>query len=418
MRAKGLLVFVTTTLCSSFAVGSADAADVVTELELLRAFLEQPAQIAEAHAGDQLVLAAGAVAPWSPEPSFEARHEQNLGSTTAFRTNAVGGSVTLDISGKHTLLRKAGLRLMEGVGADVYHGYWILACDFRRGVFDVAYAEARLDTLQHRHDLLSDLVEIVEGLVAAGEVSPHDHARLRLQLSTHELEIGRAHSEMRAGHARLERRTGLNIGQIEMGTLPDLPEIGELRETVQSRHPGLKAVAERQAVAELNERAAKREMVPKIGLYGAYRVDSEPEVTAGSGFEAGVTIDLPWPGTNRPAVTAARAEQSVQKAEALQLRDELLSELEASYQRAQMAHDEKELQPPDLDGIWDASWTRYRAGEATVTELVDTLMSIEQQELLALDRSYEGRLAHLELSCAACVFFEPEIDGLMRETVE
>jgi hypothetical protein len=420
MRSKGLVLLAATTICSTLAPLRGEATEPdesMTELELLRAFLEQPAQIEEEKAGEQLILAAGAVAPWSPEPTFEVRHEQNFGSSTAFRTNAIGGSVTLDISGKHGLLRKASQRRAQGVGDDVYLGDWVLACGFRGAVLKAALAEARLDALQHRHDQLSDLVRIVRGLVVAGEVSRHDENRLQLQLATHNFELERAISERRASHAWLERRTGLHFGRIELAALLPPPEIGELREAL-SKHPGLTALGELEKAAKLDERAVRREAVPKLGIYGAYRMDSGPGLTPGSGFEAGASIGVPWPGMRRPEVMGARAEQAVHKADALQLRDELYSKLEASVHRIQADGEINAVPTPDLDEIWEASWSRYQAGEATVTELVDALISIEQQELSAMKRSFERRNAHLELSCTACVFFEPEIDNLMREPAE
>ena len=69
----------------------------------------------------------------------------------------------------------------------------------------------------------------------------------------------------------------------------------------------------------------------------------------------------------------------------------------------------------DLDRLWDASWGRYTAGEATITELVDSLMGIEEQELSAIDRSFERRHGALELACTSCRFFEDDVEDLLQE---
>jgi hypothetical protein len=152
-----------------------------------------------------------------------------------------------------------------------------------------------------------------------------------------------------------------------------------------------------------------------VGLYGAYRMDAEPGSPTGSGFEAGLSLDLPWPGEGRPDREAARAEQARQRAETERLGAQLRSGLHAAHARARAASEVLDETSPDLDRMWHASWARYQAGEATVTELVDSLMSIEEQELAVLQRAFAAREAGLDLACTAGFFTDPAIEALFEE---
>lgn len=409
----------TTTICSICAVAAAHAwepvAPAMTELDLLRAFLKQPAQTRAADAGDQLVKAAGTVEPWSLEPTFELRHEQGMGTATAFRTTAVGGSVALDVSGQQPLTRKAARHRAAGVQIGMLGERRASVCEFRSVVLDATHAHARLEVLQRRHDQLAGLAQTVDGLASAGEASTYDGDRLRLQLQTHALDLWRARTDWTASRGALENGAGVEVDQIALFDLPALPALAELRESTLSRHPGLTAAAEHEDAAVLAERAARRAAVPGLGLFGAYRMDAEPGATTVPGFEAGLSVDLPWPGEGRQDATAARAEQARQRATREQNRVALLARLDAAYQLVATADDVPASPPLDLDSMWDASWSRYTAGEGTVTELVDALMSIELQELSGLAQSFDRRRARLELSCLSCAFLEPEVEALIEE---
>jgi outer membrane protein TolC len=274
----------------------------------------------------------------------------------------------------------------------------------------------RLVILQRRHDQLASLVEIVAGLVAAGEVSGYDEDRLRLQLSTHALDLSLTRSEWKTSRITLQHLTGLPFDRIDLGPTSPIPDLQGLAGTAMAGHPRLQTAQEFEAAAELDERAAMRTAVPGFGLHGAYRVDSEADTAPGSGIEAGLSVDLPWPGEGRHEREQARAERAGQEAISARLSNELLYALEAAHERATASSEALDDSAPDLDRMWDASWARYQAGEATVTELVDSLMSIEEQEIAVLTRAFSARGAGLDLACTAGIFSEPEIEGLFEES--
>jgi outer membrane protein TolC len=416
LRTGALIV---TTICSNLlgvASAAAEPGDSVTELALIRAFLEQPAQAATETAGAHRVDAASATEPWTLDPSVELRHEQGLTPGSTFRTTAVGGSIALDVSGQRQLQRRAGARRAAGIEAEIDGDRRAAVCEVRWTILGASQARDRLVILQRRHDQLASLVEIVAGLVAAGEVSGYDEDRLRLQLSTHALDLSLASSEWKTSRITLQHRTGLRFDRIDLGTALPLPDLQILTGTAMANHPRLQTAQEFEAAAGLDERAAMRTVVPGFGLYGAYRVDSEADTAPGSGIEAGLSVDLPWPGEGRREREQARAEQAVQEATSARLTNELLYALEAAHERATAASRALDDAAPDLDRMWDATWARYQAGEATVTELVDSLMSIEEQELAVLTRAYSARGAGLDLACTAGVFTEPQIEGLFEES--
>ena len=417
MTKRRMGVWLTTTICSICIAGLARAdtpSSATTELALIEGFLGQPA-VAEAITADrERAAAAGTADPWSLDPSLELRHERSLGAATAFSTTAIGGGLGLDVSGRQHLRQRAADRRAAGAWADAAGAQRARLCSLRAAVLDAAWAQRRRHVLEHRHELLSGLLLTVTGLVDAGEVSSHDRDRFELQLLTHAHELERVLAEKVAAEAVVEQWTGAAPAWIELLAPPTLPPLDALLDDAVSQHPALEAARARADAAELETRAARRIAVPGLDLYGAYRVDAAPGATPGSGFEAGLSVDLPWPGEGRADVAAAEAERAGEVAEEARLRADLVARLEGAYARAAGDRGDPGAHGVDLDRLWDASWGRYTAGEATITELVDSLMGIEEQELSAIDRSFERRHAALELACTSCRFFEDEVEGMFE----
>ena len=418
MTKRWMGLWLTTTICSICAAGLAHAdtpSSATSERALIEGFLAQPA-VAEAVAAErERATAAGTAEPWSLEPSLELRHERSFGAATAFSTTAIGGGLGLDVSGRQHLRQRAANRRAEGAWADAAGAHRARLCDFRAAVLDAAWAQRRHHVLEHRHELLSDLLATVTGLVEAGKVSSHDRDRFELQLLTHAHELERVLADEVAAEAVVSRWTGAAPGWIELLPPPTLPPLDDVLDDAVSQHPALEAARARADAAELETRAARRAAVPGLDLYGAYRVDAAPGATPGSGFEAGLSVDLPWPGEGRADAAAAEAQRAGEVAEEARLRAELAARLEGAYARASGDRDDPGAHGMDLDRLWDASWGRYTAGEATITELVDSLMGIEEQELSAIDRSFERRHGALELACTSCRFFEDDVEDLLQE---
>ena len=418
MTKRWIGAWAATTFCSICIAGVANAdtpTSATSELALIEGFLVQPAVAEAITAGREHAAAAGTAEPWSLEPSLELRHERSYGAATAFSTTAIGGGLGLDVSGRQHLRQRAADHRAEGAWADAASAHRARLCGFRGGVLDAAWAQRRRHVLEHRHELLSGLLDTVAGLVDAGEVSSHDRDRFELQLQTHAHELERVLADEAAAEAVVTHWTGVMPGWIELLEPPTLLPLDELLDGTASVHPSLEAARARADAAELEARAARRASVPGLDLYGAYRVDAAPGVSSGSGFEAGLSVDLPWPGEGRADAATAEAERASEVAEEARLRTEIKARMEGAYARAAGDLGDPGAHGVDLDRLWDASWGRYQAGEASITELVDSLMGIEQQELSTIDRSFERRHAALELACTSCRFFEEEVERLLQE---
>ena len=383
----------------------------VNEEELVRAYLASDLMRTQRAAVRAKMKATRVIAPYLPHPELSVRREQSFGESTEFSATVVGASISLEINGRHGLGREAA-----GLEAAA-QGHWRMAqrraavCGLRRlvqrahaGQSAVALAaagQARLEAIAR------DLVRLVK----AGERAPFDLDRLRLQLEEHGRTLSGRQGQLSAILAELSALTGLKVHKVQAATLTEGSSTGGN----EVRLAGVLALdAEGQAEA-IRKTAAGRHWIPDIGIYGGYRVDQAPAGSAGHGYEAGLTLNLPFTDAGRVDRARAHARQGTLRARAATMQASRRVRMASLGARAVELRKALASGSLDLDKLGRDVTRRYLTGVSPMSALIDTLKALEQAALQRAAVQAELRAIALETACARGAFKEKAIEKMVLE---
>ena len=389
------------------------AQGVHTEEEIVRAYLASAPERQRLSTDRTRQSAAALTAPYPAHPELDLRREQSFGDT-AFATTVAGLSLSLEISGRHGLNQKAAALDAEALAHRGEARRRAAVCQLRRLTRQALARQQTVELLVGGQALLQALASNLEKLVAAGERAPFDLDRLRLQLAQHGLRLAGARARSEAALAELSALTGLRIKQIKEENAAGRTAAVKAKPAGGIPAP-LRALSSQARAEGLREKAAGRRWIPELGLYGGYRLDQAPGVDAGHGYEAGLTVSLPF--TNRGQVergqaaakrASARAAATTQKAS----RRARLAALQARAARLRQGLDAFRL---DLTLLTRSATRRYLSGEDTMSGLIDNLAALEQARLQRTDLRSRLRAAQLEFACVQGRFTNPALEKLILE---
>ena len=307
---------------------------------------------------------------------------------------------------------------------------WAPPLDGRRGprvdAAEAAESAARMELESERVDLRLALRAVYARWALAHEQ--------RQVLAAHLAQVQRIATQMRA-RARAGEESGLTARRFELasltvasqlaraeaeelesrgqalswrpGLLPDsspaLPPLPELAQEIDLMgRPDLEAKKHELDAAEAQARLARRFLTfPELGIGWQHQDDQ------GQDFD-GPTYAISWdvPLFNRQQADKLAADSRVAAAQArldhatIRAQSEL-SAAKASYARLRLSALEIASAVQDTDTVIESAASSYRLGEASVTDLLETLASVVETRVAALDLYASTLTAHRNLEAAA-----------------
>lgn len=356
--------------------------------------------------GDASVTAAAVL----PNPSVVASYQDTL-SGLADREAILGVSVPVGIGGRYFLLKDAAQERREQATSAAEATLLESGLSFREAYAKAILDEARFEVRKKHQETLDALSETIRGLEKGGEASAYDLLRQQTQARLHRRLLQVAQAEARASRARLESWVA------EPFELPKADPMGLARVQTPPGDRGTETPRVRSLRAEarataIEARAARRRWVPDLQVFAGYRAVGIGQQT-GHGLSLGLTVPLTFFDHGQGEAAQAEAAQVVAEAEAERLTREQNAELRASrlqLDALEQAMPEAEVASTEASTLEASAVRLYRAGEATITELLEALQDAESARLSRLDLAEDLALTRLSLMRTSGTMFDESLD--------
>lgn len=276
--------------------------------------------------------------------------------------------------------------------------------------FTLLATDKKVLVAQHAQDEADSFVKLTQQLEGAGEVARADV--IKAQLQQQQRQRNRIDAQLANEKARLDLgvllfpdpRTAYTLAESQNTPLPHLPTYEEVQAAAAKDNPELRAATAALRIAQLDVTAARAAYLPDLGLNYTYGIDAAqfaihaPDGTRNLGYSAFATLDIPvfdW------FATAAKVKQSTLRRKQAQLeltfaQRRAIAQLEEFYHEAQGAQNELQLLDQSVATAAESlrlTYLRYRAGEATVLEVVDAQNSASDSEAARADGIVRYRVA-------------------------
>jgi outer membrane protein TolC len=382
-------------LCCAASAVRAFAQTEITESEFVdRVTDEHPAwralggDVAAAEAGRRR---AGLLA--NPRAEFEREHPEDNP-----RQDTWSVAWTPPLPGKYLLGRQAADAAVRAERFRLHAERLRVRQEARRVYADWSLAEARRALLAAQAQQLASLADKARLRAESGEESGLSSRRLRLAaaevraaLATADAERERAAAEARAWRA--------DLAPDAQPVLPVLPE-------ALSPPAGLSTLESRALEADLEHARLTRRVARRFWEAPELMVGRQTLSDVGpprTGTVWGVSWSVPLFERGQPerALAARKAEIAEARLEMASRRSRTQIEAAAAAYRALLEGVraiEPDVRAPE--GILDAAIASYRAGESSVTDLLDTLEGVRSASLRWLDLYAEAHSAHRALELA------------------
>jgi outer membrane protein TolC len=270
--------------------------------------------------------------------------------------------------------------------------------------------DKKLTVAQHAQDEADSFVNLTQKLETAGEVAHADV--IKAQLQQQQRHRDRIDAQLANERARLDLgvflfpdpRTAYTLAESQNVTLPTLPPYPDVQAAAAQGNPDLRAAAAALRVAQLEVTSARAAYLPDLALNYGYGIDAaqfaihSPEGTRNLGYSAAATLDIPifdW------FATPARVKQATLRNKLAQLeltaaQRRAIAQLEEFYHEAEGALTELASLDQSVATAAESlrlTYMRYRAGEATVLEVVDAQNSASLAESARADGIVRYRVA-------------------------
>ena len=383
------------------------AASPRTEAELVQLYLDGPVGVAERMALEARSEAAQ-TAPALANPELEVRHEEARGPAGA-TTDALGGSIALGLG----LLAERRAADLRGEAAERWTEAAVMQsiCDVRRDSTELWAASRRASAVDESQGRLEQLASVLRQLAEAGEAAGYDRDLAALSVTVHSLERTETAGAVDALRTQLSALTGEIVDEVQLAETPPLPTLPVVEERLVA-HPELKALRLEQLAAERSVVAARRAALPELRVFGGARWDAPVGGTATPGMELGGALEVPLFDWARQEVRHLDAQRAKSTADHLRREADLRAAIQSAWGRAAVLSELSE--PPDPGEMWEASVTRYTAGESSLEDLLQVAESVEQATVFGLERERRFRQARIDLACASGRFDEPSIQNVFE----
>lgn len=362
---------------------------------------------AQTRTGDASVVAAGVL----PNPSIVASHQETLTGVTD-RETIVGLSVPIGVGGRYFLLQDAAQARSEQATATASATLLDAGLDFRVAYAKAVLDQARLETRIKHQETLDQLSAIIEGREKSGEASGYDLSRQQMQARLHHLQVQTAQGEAQASRTRLD---GWLSEPLELAK-PDPTTLGNFGAPqpldVSSATPRIRSLRAEARASTIEGRAARRRWVPDIQVSAGYRGVGIGSST-GHGISLGLTVPLTFFDHGQGEAAVADAAQATAEAEAervLREQDAVLRAARSRLAALEQAVVEAEVATVEAGELEMSVQRLYRAGEVTITELLEALQNVETARLSKFELAEELVRARLAVMRASGTMFNETLD--------
>ena len=402
-----------TTVCSSTLLLAAGPAGL-DEAQIFERLLKHDVVTMRARAARVEARAVLTLPPTFAAPRFALRREQGFGGDASFTTTVLGLEADLDLSDRQQRVRSAGTRAVEASRQSETVRLIDAACALRHRALDVVAAQTRAAMLEASHSELVGLAQEVEQLVAGREKAPFDAERAALRIARHQRVVVGAKAHLRAARAGLMAWIGGFDGGIAADPAATPRTAGWLDRAV-AESPRLATFRAQMRQARAEGTLGERWWVPGLGVQAGWRVDAPAEGDAAHGYEAGLTIELPFEDRGAPTRARAEADHARLAAELTQAESGLRAHLAAWAAELDALSNHPDADQPTAKLAIRAR-RRYRSGVAPLAELFDTLDALEAEAIARAERVARIRSLRLTMACAIGRFPEPELQRLIEES--
>lgn len=321
----------------------------------------------------------------------------------------------IDTSGKLRALLNRNIALVEAAraGSEVAHR------DLEQSVVDAYYglalATAKRRGAESNLQAATQFEENQRLQLEAGEVAPVDLVRARLQTAARRDELIQARTDETVNADALRVLTGTNIAETIaaedlLTQLPIPDEIQRFSDTAISTRPEFAQFEAEKRAAESDLKAARADRLPQLTytVSSGFISDSlaPGPVKNHSGVQATVGLTIPifdWGATRSRIAQAKLREQLAENSQRLAERQFVQAFYTARAQAlsAQERITQLRQSVTDAETNVSASTARYRAGEATITEVVDAQNTLITQRQAFYQALFDYQVAKSRLARAA-----------------
>jgi cobalt-zinc-cadmium efflux system outer membrane protein len=336
-----------------------------------------------------------------PTPEFDLAYEQVLDDTLGGREFTAAVRQTFDLDGWRDRQRAALPHLEDAARADAAAKRLTLATATRSAFYAVLYHQHRVEALDAWIARLSWGAENLAKRHQQGDASLFALRRLQREHDGAQLKRALAHHKHTGAWADLQRLTGLDDRPVLVGTLAPTAALPSTPRAITS--PQLVALQSR-ARAVASEQARWGDPMLRDWTLGAgYRLAQANEET-GHGFVLSLSLPLAFWNNDAPTIDALNAEHAA-LTEAYQFETtQLQRKLAASNTRLESATlalaQQAVSQDNADDGLGPLAEKAFRAGAATLTELLEVYARETELSLDHIELEMEARRAALARDAA------------------
>ncbi|MEJ7732866.1 MAG: TolC family protein [Polyangiaceae bacterium] len=386
------------------------AADTIDEREATRRVCASGPDEAAARAQRLRAEAEATAAAVLPNPSLVIQHQQTLSGPTE-RETVIGLSAPLGIGGRRFLLQDAAAARRLQALADARATTFQAALAFREAFAVASLDAARVEIMAAQQAALEALTAAMRGLTRGGEAAGYDLLRQETQARLHLGALQSARGRAASSRALLRAWTGT---EVKLATGAGIAGAPSALEASPPRRvaPELESLEAGARAGALEARAARRRWVPDLELFAGYRAVAAGS-ESGHGISLGVTLPLTFFDHGQGEAARAEADQQLAAAGAARVRrgnQALLGAARARIVLLQQSTRDADQAAADAGTLRDQAGALYRAGEATVIEVLDAYRVAEEAQLARVDLAEETAMARLAAMRASGTLFDAPLD--------
>ncbi|HEY4379288.1 MAG TPA: TolC family protein [Acidobacteriaceae bacterium] len=279
--------------------------------------------------------------------------------------------------------------------------------------YAAATSDRRVAVAERAAKEAASLTQLTQQRESAREVAHADVVKSQLQQQQRDRDLSDA--KVNAEKTRLELavllfpdpRTPYTISIVDTASVPARADV----EAALAKHnPELESALASAHLADLNVVAARSAYLPELQLNYSYGIDSPqfavhaPDGSRNLGYSASASLNIPiWDWfTTHDKVRQSEISRNAARVTLTNTQRKLIATLEESYAEAVAAHDQLDSLNQSVSTAAESlrlTQLRYRSGEATILEVVDSENSLTTSELAREDGlvRYQTALANLQL---------------------
>lgn len=374
----------------------------LTEGEAVRGALSRPAyreaETSRVVQAEIAVTEAGLL----PNPVLDIARDRIgvVGGDTTERTAQL--SQTFDFSGRRALRREAATQRLDAARLDGKDRRLTTIAEVRRVFAETLHRDRVQGALGQWLARIEAATLVAAQLAKAGEVSGYERRRFQREAQTARARLSGVQADAARNREKLAALTGKRpeearhlAGELLPGALPALEAaLAGLR-----RRPDLASLVAQAEAFERERQAAERAWIPDLTLSVGQKRIEEP-AHSGNGVILGVSFSIPLFDRGQASQQRSRARAQAIRADHALALDKAEAELRGVWRQADELRKAAEAFRGDsLAGFRDLSRiaeAAYRAGEATLLELLDAYRTELDSAITELDLELRARIARIE----------------------